>query len=184
MAVAQNRMETPGPAGPGWVARLVGAKTHFQTRRAIWGYVFALPWVLGLIIFWGGPILASFYFSFTDYEVIGAPDWVGLDNFIRAFTKDDLFWTSMGRTFTFTAFYVPAAIIGALFLAILLNQKLLGTNVFRTVFFVPHLIPAVALADCMPIVGRRAALYRVKPDSQLQITENHRLRRVPVSGTR
>ncbi len=146
MAVAQNRLDSIGPSKPSWLARLVGAKTQFQTQRAIWGYVFALPWVLGLIIFWGGPILASAYFSFTNYEVIGTPKWVGTANYVRAFTSDDLFWPSLQRTFTFTFAYVPAAIIGALILAVLLNQKLLGTNIFRTVFFVPHLIPAVALA--------------------------------------
>ena len=148
MAVAQNRLNVSGspPSKPDWLARLVGTQTKFQTHRALWGYVFALPWVLGLIIFWGGPILASFYFGFTNYEVIGQAKWVGLANYQRAFSTDDLFWPSMGRTFGFALAYVPAAIIGALVLATLLNQKLKGTNVYRTVFFMPHLIPAVALA--------------------------------------
>jgi multiple sugar transport system permease protein len=128
------------------LARIVGTKTKFQTQRALWGYLFALPWILGLIVFWGGPILFSFYYSFTNYEVIGTPSWVGLDNYVRAFTKDDLFWPSLWRTFKFTFIYAPSAIIGALLLATMLNQKLKGTNVYRTVFFMPHLIPAVALA--------------------------------------
>jgi multiple sugar transport system permease protein len=128
------------------LARLVGAKTKFQTQRALWGYLFALPWVLGLVVFWGGPILASFYYSFTNYEVIGTPRWLGLDNYIRAFTDDDLFWPSIWLTLKFSLLYAPAAIIGALLLAIMLNQKLKGTNIYRTVFFMPHLIPAVALA--------------------------------------
>jgi multiple sugar transport system permease protein len=132
-------------ATPLW-GKLVGAQSRFQAKRALWGYLFALPWILGLIIFWGGPIIASFYFAFTDYAVIGAPEWIGLDNYIKAFTGDDLFWSSLGRTFTFAAVYVPAAVGGALFLAIMLNQKLQGTNIYRTVFFVPHLLPAVALA--------------------------------------
>jgi multiple sugar transport system permease protein len=101
---------------------------------------------LGLVIFWGGPILASFYFSFTEYAVIGSPKFLGVDNYVQAFTQDDLFWPSLGRTFYFTIIFVPTAIIGSLLLAILLNQKLQGTNIFRTIFFVPHLIPAVALA--------------------------------------
>ncbi|NJN84153.1 MAG: sugar ABC transporter permease [Caldilineaceae bacterium] len=131
---------------PGWLGKLVGAKSKFQTKRALWGYAFALPWILGLIIFWGGPILASFYFSFTDYAVIGAPKFIGLQNYVKAFTTDELFWSSFARTFTFAALYLPFAVGGALLLAILLNQKLLGTNVYRTIFFVPHLLPAVALA--------------------------------------
>jgi multiple sugar transport system permease protein len=148
MAVAHDRMNIPGSPSPkpSLLARMVGTKTKFQTQRALWGYVFALPWVIGLLVFWVGPILASFYFSFTSYEVVGAPKWLGLANYERAFFKDSLFWPSMGRTFTFALFYVPVAIIGALLLASLLNQKLKGTNFYRTIFFMPHLVPAVALA--------------------------------------
>ena len=133
-------------ANGGWLGALVGAKTKFQIRRALWGYVFALPWILGLIIFWGGPILASLYYSFTNYEIIGSTKWVGLANYSRAFFSDDLFWPSLGRTFFFSFAYVPISIIGALVLATLLNQKLIGTNLYRSIFFIPHLIPAVALA--------------------------------------
>lgn len=148
MAIAQNQLNVPRSSSskPSLLGRLVGTKSKFQTQRALWGYVFALPWIIGLTVFWVGPIVTSFYYSFTNFEVIGAPKWLGLANYNRAFTQDDLFWQSLGRTFTFALFYVPAAIIGALFLASLLNQKLKGTNVYRTIFFVPHLIPAVALA--------------------------------------
>jgi multiple sugar transport system permease protein len=99
-----------------------------------------------VIVFWGGPILASFYFSFTEYGVTNAPKFAGMDNYIQAFVKDDLFWSSLGRTFTFAFIFVPISIGGALLLAILLNQKLKGTNIYRTIFFVPHLLPAVAIA--------------------------------------
>jgi multiple sugar transport system permease protein len=148
MAVARESspIGMQSPAKPSFLARLLGVKTQFQTRQALFGYLFALPWILGLIIFWGGPILASMYFGFTNYEIIGTPRWIGLTNYVRAFTQDSLFWPSLGRTFTFSAIYVPAAVIGALFLAMLLNQKLKGTNIYRTIFFIPHLIPAVALA--------------------------------------
>jgi multiple sugar transport system permease protein len=149
MAIAQDQMRISPPTPPtkvGLLGWLVGAKTRFQTQRALWGYLFALPWILGLIIFWGGPILASLYFSFTNYEIIGTPKWVGLDNYVRMFTNDNLFWPSLGRTFTFTVIYVPVTILGSLLLAVLLNQKLKGTNIYRTIFFVPHLIPAVAIA--------------------------------------
>jgi multiple sugar transport system permease protein len=147
MAVAQNQLNVPPTrSAPSFLARLVGTKTKFQTQRALWGYAFALPWVIGLVVFWIGPILTSFYFSFTNYEVIGDARWLGLANYERAFTSDDLFWPSLGRTFIFAFAYVPVAIIGALLLAAMLNQKLAGTNLYRTVFFMPHLIPAVALA--------------------------------------
>lgn len=147
MTVAEGSIGSrPPETTPSLLARLVGAKTQYQTRKALWGYLFALPWILGLIIFWGGPILASLYYSFTKYGVTDSPRFIGLENFITAFSKDDLFWSSLGRTFTFAIIFVPVAIIGALVLAILLNQKLKGTNIFRTIFFVPHLLPAVAIA--------------------------------------
>jgi multiple sugar transport system permease protein len=129
-----------------WLTRLVGAKSAYQTHKALYGYLFALPWVIGLILFWGGPIVASFYLSFTEYGVTNSPRFIGMANFAQAFGRDDLFWPSLGRTFTFTVVFVPVAVGGALFLAMLLNQKLKGTNIYRTVFFVPHLLPAVAIA--------------------------------------
>jgi len=147
MAVAERPLQADASSQHvSWLGRMVGAESPFQTRKALWGYVFALPWLLGLIIFWGGPILASFYFGFTEYAVIGAPRFIGLDNYVRAFTNDDLFWSSLARTFTFALAFVPAAVGGALILAIMLNQRLKGNNIYRTIFFVPHLIPAVALA--------------------------------------
>lgn len=146
MAVAQHPQSMPVGNEPSWVSRAVGARSKTQTRKALWGYFFSLPWILGLVIFWGGPILASVYFSFTEYGITSAPKWIGLANYGRAFGADSLFWPSLGRTFTFAAIYVPVAIVGALLLAVMLNQKLLGTNIYRTIFFVPHLIPAVALA--------------------------------------
>jgi len=148
MAVEETQAQVPRAVTQkiGFVSRLVGAESEFQTKRALWGYVYASPWILGLLIFWGGPILASLYFGFTDYAVIGTPRFIGLDNYVQAFSSDELFWPSLGRTFTFAALYIPFAVGGALVLAILLNQGLKGTNIFRTIFFVPHLIPAVALA--------------------------------------
>jgi len=147
LAVATHQQKGRAKAAQrSWLGVLVGASSNFQVRRAVWGYIFALPWILGLAIFWGGPILASAYFSLTDYEIIGTTKWLGTANYVRAFTQDDLFWSSLGRTFIFTAAYVPITIFGALLLAVVLNQKLWGTNIYRSIFFIPHLIPAVALA--------------------------------------
>jgi multiple sugar transport system permease protein len=112
----------------------------------MWAYVFLSPWLLGLVLFFGGPILASLVLSFFDYSLIKPPAFIGLDNLRRAFTDDSLFWSSLGRTFRWALMYVPPVVLGSLLLAILLNQKLRGTNVFRTLFFVPHLTPAVSLA--------------------------------------
>ena len=125
---------------------LLGAETPSQVREALAGYAFASPWLLGLLLFFGGPILASLLLSFTSYSLVQAPDFVGLENFQKAFTGDPLFLSSLARTFAYSLIYMPTAVLGSLFLAVLLNQKLSGTTIFRTVFFLPHLTPGVALA--------------------------------------
>lgn len=146
MAVAETQASTSATKKSSLFSRVIGTQSEFQTKRAVWGYVYALPWILGLLIFWGGPILTSFYFGFTEYAVTGSPRFIGLNNYVKAFSGDELFWPSLGRTFTFAGMYIPFAVGGALLLAVLLNQKLTGTTVYRTLFFVPHLVPAVALA--------------------------------------
>jgi len=145
MARASAEVATK-PGSISLVARLAGAKTPLQARKALWGYLLLLPWLLGLIIFIVGPIIASFYFSFTDYEGMGVPAWIGLANYQKAFFGDDLFWPSLGRTFEYSLVVVPVGLLGSLVLAVLLNRGMKGTNIFRTVFFLPSLTPAVALA--------------------------------------
>ena len=131
---------------PGLMARIVGVDSDLAVHRALWGYVFLLPWAVGLVVFFLGPIIASAYYGFTDYDVLSPPIFVGLANYGKAFTQDELFWPSLGRTFRFSIVVVPIGVIGSLILALLLNQKVRGTNLFRTVFFLPSLTPAVALA--------------------------------------
>ena len=125
---------------------IVGANTRTKARKALWGYAFALPWLLGLVIFVAGPIIFSLYLSFNTYDVLSQPKWVGLGNYRQAFFEDELFWGSLGRTFYFALGYVPLGMVGSLLLAILLNQGLRGTYVYRTMFFMPHLTPSVATA--------------------------------------
>ena len=131
--------------GPGLLTLVVGAQSGQGTRRALWGYLFITPWLLGLLFFIVGPIFASLYFSFTEYDVLSPPRWVGLKNYEYAFFGDDLFWPSLGRSFYYAGLVVPLGLIASLCLAILLNQGIRGTNVFRTLFFSPHLTPAVAM---------------------------------------
>ena len=146
MAVTHQGHRANQSKPPGFWGRLVGAKTLLEADEAIWGVIFLMPWLLGLLIFILGPILASAYFSFTEYEIISPPKFIGLDNYVKAFTDDSQFWPSLGRTFTYAIAMVPLSITGSLALAMLLNQGLKGTNIFRTLFFLPSLTPAVALA--------------------------------------
>jgi multiple sugar transport system permease protein len=117
-----------------------------EARDALWGYVFLLPWLIGLVVFWLGPILLSFALSFTEYDVISPPRFNGLANYHKAFFEDQLFWPSIVRTLVYSLVVVPVGLLGALGLALLLNRGLKGTNIFRATFYVPTLTPAVALA--------------------------------------
>lgn len=130
----------------GWFARLAGARSPMEAHEAKWGYIFLLPWILGLVVFILGPILASAYFGFTQYEVLSPPKFVGLSNYTKALFDDRLFWPSLGRTLTYALAVVPLQLVGSLGLALMLNRGLKGTNIFRTLFFLPSLTPAVALA--------------------------------------
>jgi len=145
-------MDRALPASPssarsiGLIARVVGANSRQERRNALWGILFISPWLLGLLFFVAGPILASLYLSLTEYDILSPPKWVGLAQYQKAFTSDPLFWPSLGRTFYYAVVMVPLGLMGSLFLAILLNQGLRGTSVYRTLFFLPSLTPSVALS--------------------------------------
>lgn len=121
-------------------------KPRLRIRRSTWGYIFISPWILGFLLFSGGPLVASLYLSLTQYDVISPPHFVGIDNYKYALSGDPLFWNSLFRTSYFALVAVPFGLIGSLALAVLLNQGLRATNIYRTLFFLPHLTPAVAMA--------------------------------------
>ena len=128
------------------MGRVAIGRLSMPARRALWAYLFLLPWLLGLGLFWVGPLLASLFFSLTEYDVLSPPRFVGLANYRRALLEDNLFWPSLGLTLRYSLVVVPLGLVGSLLLAALLNRGLPGTNLFRTCFFLPHLTPAVALA--------------------------------------
>lgn len=117
-----------------------------RRREAIAGYLLLLPWILGFALFVAGPLIASAALSFTAFDVARPPRFVGLDNYINAFTTDDRFLDSLKLTFVYAIISVPLALFGSLMLALLLNQRLRGTSFYRTFFFLPSLTPAVAVA--------------------------------------
>lgn len=117
-----------------------------RRREMIEGILYTSPWIIGFIVFVAGPLLASAFFSFTKYNVLRPPTFIGMNNYIFAFTKDDLFLPSIGRTFYYAILLVPLAMIGSLVVAMLLNQKLVITTFWRTMFFLPTLTPLVATA--------------------------------------
>lgn len=117
-----------------------------RVRKTILGVSFVSPWILGFLIFTLGPMVASFYFSFTDYQVLSPPSWIGWENY-RILVKDDpLFWKSLYNTAYYVFFRVPTGIILSLIIAVLLNQKFKGTTLFRALFYFPSLISGVVLS--------------------------------------
>ncbi len=119
-------------------------RSSMARREALFAYFFLAPWIIGFLVFVAGPMIASFFLSFARYNIANPPVFVGLSNFYNAFFKDPQFWPSLLRTFVYALLVVPTSVGGALMVALLVNQKLKATNVFRTIFFLPHLTPVVA----------------------------------------
>jgi multiple sugar transport system permease protein len=113
-------------------------------RQNKYGYLFLTPWLIGFFGLFLGPALASLRFSFTQYDVLSPAKWIGTQNYVRMFTNDNLFYTSLVRTLYFTGLSVPLGVFGSMTLAILLNMKVRGKVIFRTLFFMPSLVPLVS----------------------------------------
>ena len=107
------------------------------------GLLFAAPWILGFSVFLAYPIIASLYFSFTSYSVLKPPVWVGFANY-QELAGDEVFRTGLWNTFLYLIGAVPLMTILAIALALLLNMKVKGMAFYRTLFFVPTLVPMVA----------------------------------------
>jgi multiple sugar transport system permease protein len=111
------------------------------------GYLFLLPWFVGFFGLTIFPILSSLYLSFTNFDMLTAPQWVGADNYVRMFTHDPKFAQSMRVTLLFVAFSVPLKLAFALAVALLLNRGMKGLPLYRAVFYLPSLLGAsVAIA--------------------------------------
>ncbi|MBX3010026.1 MAG: sugar ABC transporter permease [Caldilineaceae bacterium] len=110
------------------------------------GLLFVSPWLVGLCVFTLYPILASIYYSFTVYDIISPPQFVGLGNYQDLLTTDPLFWKAVGNTLYYVLIAVPVNLCVALGVALLLNLKLRGMAVYRTLFFLPSIVPDIASA--------------------------------------
>lgn len=112
-------------------------------REAVAGYLFIAPWLLGLVIFTVGPIIVSLYLSMTNYEVVRPPEFNGLANY-RFLFKDRLFWQALRVTSTYVFISVPLGLVLSFAVAMLMNQKLRFLGLWRTIFYVPNLVPIIA----------------------------------------
>jgi multiple sugar transport system permease protein len=110
------------------------------------GYLFLLPWLIGLVLIIGGPMIASLYLSFTNYSLIQAPEWIGLDNYARMFS-DPRLHKSLSVTFIYVIVGVPLQLAVALAIAMLLNEGMKGLAFYRSIFYLPSMLGAsVAIA--------------------------------------
>ena len=104
------------------------------------GFFFILPWMIGFFTLQLYPFLASLYYSFTSFSILGTPKFVGLSNYIRLFTIDPDFKKSLMVTFEYALIEVPCKLLFALIIALILNIKIKGINAFRTLYYIPSIL--------------------------------------------
>ncbi|HZM83285.1 MAG TPA: sugar ABC transporter permease [Candidatus Limnocylindrales bacterium] len=116
-------------------------------ERPGWAYLFLSPWVLGVLLLTLGPMAASLYLSFTDYDLFSTPNWVGLQNYRNLFTDDERFLTSVWVTVKYVLLSTPLKLAAALAVAVLLNRDSMAQGFYRSAFYAPSLLGAsVAVA--------------------------------------
>lgn len=133
------------------ITRPPGARADVARRRSrkrvrhnrIVGYLFISPWIIGFLAFALYPFIASLYYSFTSYDILTPPRWIGLHNY-QAMTQDPLFWGSLYNTVFFTVISVPLSTVVSIAIAMLLNMKVRGLTIYRTIFYLPSVVPLVA----------------------------------------
>jgi multiple sugar transport system permease protein len=129
--------------------RTAGALTppgrRLVSRQTIEGYACILPWLVGFLAFVAGPMVAAFAMSFTDWTILSPPEFIGLDNY-RRLLNDPLFYTVLFNTAYISFLSVPLHLAVALLIALGLNEKLRGVNIYRTIFYLPSQMPIVASA--------------------------------------
>ena len=120
------------------------AQNRYTRHEAIQFYICISPWLIGLLVFVLGPMVASLFFSVTRWDLLSPPQFVGLRNYERLFTRDPLLWQSLRVTVLYTLMYVPAELVGGLALALLMHQPVRGVRVLRTLYYLPSVLSGVA----------------------------------------
>lgn len=120
--------------------------TRMERRNLRNGLLFVAPYLIGFLAFELYPLVMSVYYSFTRFNVIQPPVWAGLENYATLFFSDPLFWKSLENTLYYTALAVPLGLALSIGIAVLLHQKVPGIPIFRTIFFLPSIVPVVAAA--------------------------------------
>src|SRR5688500_16842537 len=122
--------------------RTAASPLRRQESRA--GLIFILPWLIALLAFTTYPDLATLYLSFTEYNILQPPSWIGLENCRTVFSEDPAFWKAVRNSAVYALVSVPLKLVIAFGLAMLLNMGVRGIGVYRTVFYLPTLVPPIA----------------------------------------
>jgi multiple sugar transport system permease protein len=141
-----------------------------RRRQALAAYAFLLPWFVGLLVLTAGPLVASLYLSFTDFDLLGDADWVGLENYVDLFTSDPRYFSALGVTLLYVFLGVPVHLGFALLVAILMNQRVKALGLFRATYYmwrqlfgddgvINHLLARVGIDAPNWISDPRYALY-------------------------
>ena len=129
------------------------------------GLWYVAPYVIGLLLFTAFPFVASFYLSFTDYDLLSKPEWTGLDNYKKLFTRDRTFDKSLKVTLTYVFMTVPLKLAFALFIAVILNYRLRAIGLFRTAFYVPSILGgSIAIAVLWRYIFSDTGLVNMMPE--------------------
>ncbi len=126
-------------AGGDWLKR-------WKKPETLLFYLCISPWLLGFLIWTAGPMIYSLYLSLTSWDLFTPAKWLGFGNYVDIFTDNDDFWQSLKVTALYTIFSVPLSLIGALALALLLNSAVRGIAFFRTIFYLPSVLPGIAVS--------------------------------------
>ncbi|WP_244364353.1 carbohydrate ABC transporter permease [Paenibacillus cellulositrophicus] len=119
--------------------------TRRWVRDNAWAYLFIAPQILGLLVFVIGPVIFAFVISFMKWDIGSTPEWVGLTNYSKQ-VSDPIFWKVLKNTSVFALLNIPLTVIGALVLALMLNQNLKGKTLLRAAYFIPVVTSSVAVA--------------------------------------
>jgi multiple sugar transport system permease protein len=136
-ALVQPKVEQPVRTG----RHRMGPLARHEART---GLLFVLPWIVGLVLFTAYPVIYSFYLSFTSYNIIQDPKWIGLENYQTMFNVDPLFWTAVKNSAYFAIISVPLRLLIAFLLALMLAIETRFMGMYRTMFYLPALVPPVA----------------------------------------
>ena len=137
-------------------------KTYKKAFARVEGLCYTLPWLIGFLAFTLYPILSSIYYSFTDFSITNTPNWIGLANYIEIFTKDKLAIPSLIVTFKYVFLSVPAKLVFALLIAMLLSSNMKGVKIYRTVYYLPSILGgSVAIAVLWRFLFRRDGIVNL-----------------------